>query len=106
MCDHAELDAHVFSRLSSRLVPLPAQRLGAEARGCSTRRSCVARRRTRRRRLEGAAQIDAARLDQERRLVTEERIDMALALGRHAELIPELERHVRDEPLQSARVYS
>ena len=50
--------------------------------------------------LEGDARIDAARLDQERLLLKEERIDSALALGRHRELIPELERHVRDEPLR------
>ena len=50
--------------------------------------------------LEGAARNDAAHLDQERLLVREERIDSALALGRHRELIPELERHVRDEPLR------
>ena len=50
--------------------------------------------------LEGAAQIDAARLDQERRSVAEERVDSALALGRHRELIPELERRVSEEPLR------
>ncbi len=50
--------------------------------------------------LEGDAQIDVARLDQERRLVAEERLDSALALGRHAKLIPELERRVRDAPLR------
>ncbi len=50
--------------------------------------------------LEGGAQIDVARLDQERHLVAEERFDSALALGRHRELIPELERHVRDAPLR------
>jgi ABC-type transport system substrate-binding protein/DNA-binding SARP family transcriptional activator/streptogramin lyase len=49
--------------------------------------------------LEGDAQIDVARLDLERRVVAEERLDSALALGRHAQLIPELERRVRDEPL-------
>ena len=50
--------------------------------------------------LEGEAQIDVARLDQERRLVAEERLDSALALGHHAQLIPELERRVRDAPLR------
>ena len=50
--------------------------------------------------LEGDAQIDVARLDQERRLVAEERIDCALALGRHRQLIPELERRVRNAPLR------
>jgi hypothetical protein len=45
--------------------------------------------------LEGDARIDAARLDQERLMLKEERIDTALALGRHRELIPELERLVR-----------
>ncbi len=50
--------------------------------------------------VEGDAQIDAARLDQDRLVVAEERIDSALALGRHRELIPELEQRVRDEPLR------
>ncbi len=50
--------------------------------------------------LEGRAQIDVARLDEERRLVAEESFDSALSLGRHRELIPELERRVRDEPLR------
>jgi peptide/nickel transport system substrate-binding protein len=50
--------------------------------------------------LEGAAHIDAARLDEERRLVAEERVESSLALGRHRELIPELERRVRDAPLR------
>ena len=50
--------------------------------------------------VEGDAQIDAARLDQDRLVAAEERIDSALALGRHRELIPELEQRVRDEPLR------
>ena len=50
--------------------------------------------------LEGEARVDAARLDQERLLVKEERVDSALALGLHRDLIPALERHVRDEPLR------
>ena len=50
--------------------------------------------------LEGDARVDAARLDDDRLLVAEERIDSALALGRHRELTSELERSVRDEPLR------
>ena len=50
--------------------------------------------------LEGDAQIAAARLDQERRLVGEERIDCALALGQHLQLIPELEHRVEEAPLR------
>ena len=50
--------------------------------------------------VEGDAQIDAARLDQDRLVAAEERIDSALALGRHRELIPELEQRARDEPLR------
>jgi peptide/nickel transport system substrate-binding protein len=50
--------------------------------------------------LEGHAQIATARLDQERRLVGEERIDCALALGRHLQLIPELEHRVDEAPLR------
>ena len=50
--------------------------------------------------LEGHAQIAATRLDQERRLVGEERIDCALALGQHLQLIPELEHRVEEAPLR------
>ena len=49
--------------------------------------------------LEGDARAAAARLDDERRSVRSERVDLALALGRHQELIPELERAVAAEPL-------
>ena len=42
----------------------------------------------------------ATRLDHERRLVDEERIDCALALGRHQQLIPELEHRVEEAPLR------
>jgi DNA-binding SARP family transcriptional activator len=50
--------------------------------------------------LEGHAQIAAARLDQERRLVGELRIDCALALGQHLQLIPELGHRVEEAPLR------
>ncbi len=50
--------------------------------------------------LEGQALIATTRLDQERRLVGEERIDCALALGRHLQLIPELEHRVDEAPLR------
>jgi peptide/nickel transport system substrate-binding protein len=50
--------------------------------------------------LEGHAQTAATRLDQERWLVGEERIDCALALGRHVQLIPELEHRVELAPLR------
>ena len=49
--------------------------------------------------LEGDARAAAARLDDERRAARSERVDVALALGRHNELIPELERAVAAEPL-------
>jgi YVTN family beta-propeller protein len=49
--------------------------------------------------LEGDARVSAARLDDERRAVQSERIELALALGRHHQLIPELERAVAAEPL-------
>ena len=42
----------------------------------------------------------ATRLDQERQLVGEERIDCALALGQHQQLIPELEHRVEEAPLR------
>jgi DNA-binding SARP family transcriptional activator len=50
--------------------------------------------------LEGHSQIAAARLDQERRLVGEERVDCALALGLHLQLIAELEHRVDEAPLR------
>jgi YVTN family beta-propeller protein len=50
--------------------------------------------------LEGQALIAATRLDQERQLAGEERIDSALALGRHLQLIPELEHRVEEAPLR------
>ena len=50
--------------------------------------------------LEGHVQIAAARLDQERRLVGEERIDCALALGQHLQLIAELEHRLDEAPLR------
>lgn len=49
--------------------------------------------------LEGDARDSAARLDDQRRAVRLERVDLALALGRHHELIPDLERAVAAEPL-------
>jgi YVTN family beta-propeller protein len=49
--------------------------------------------------LEGDARSAAARLDDGRRAARSERVDVALALGRHNELIPDLERAVADEPL-------
>jgi YVTN family beta-propeller protein len=99
-CDDEELDARLFARLAAAARTAASTDDQAEAlrsyeqalglwRGDAL--SGVE--------LEGAAQIDAARLDQERRLVAEERVDSALALGRHRELLPELERRVRDEPL-------
>jgi DNA-binding SARP family transcriptional activator len=50
--------------------------------------------------LEGAAAADAARLDRLRLTAEEERIETALLLGKHRELIPELERLVATEPLR------
>jgi YVTN family beta-propeller protein len=49
--------------------------------------------------LEGDARAAATRLDDERRAVRSERVDLALSLGRHQELVPELERAVAAEPL-------
>jgi DNA-binding SARP family transcriptional activator/ABC-type transport system substrate-binding protein len=49
--------------------------------------------------LEGDARAAAARLEEERRAVRSERVEVALALGRHHQLIPDLERAVASEPL-------
>ena len=48
--------------------------------------------------LEADARFAAARLDDERRTARSERVDIALDLGRHHELIPGLERAVAAEP--------
>ena len=50
--------------------------------------------------LEGDALLSAARLEELRLVATEERIDLALDLGQHRELIPELELLVAAEPLR------
>ena len=49
--------------------------------------------------LEGDARSAATRLDDQRRAARSERVDVALALGRHHQLIPDLERAVAAEPL-------
>ena len=49
--------------------------------------------------LEGNARAAADSLDDQRRTVAAERVDLALALGRHHELIPDLERALAQEPL-------
>ncbi|HEX4526609.1 MAG TPA: ABC transporter substrate-binding protein [Gaiellaceae bacterium] len=49
--------------------------------------------------LEGDARAAAARLDDQRRAVQSERVEVALAVGRHHQLIPDLERAVAAEPL-------
>jgi DNA-binding SARP family transcriptional activator len=46
------------------------------------------------------AQTEVVRLDEVRLRATELRIDADLAVGRHAELIPELEQLVREHPLR------
>jgi len=46
------------------------------------------------------AQAEIARLDELRLAALEERIEADLALGRHAELVPELEGLVREHPLR------
>ena len=48
--------------------------------------------------LEADARFAAARLDDERRTARSERVDLALVLGRHHELIPALQRAVAAEP--------
>ena len=48
--------------------------------------------------LDGDARSAAARLDDERRAAGSERFDVALALGRHTEVVPELERAAAAEP--------
>lgn len=50
--------------------------------------------------LEGAAALDATRLDQLRLVAQEEWSETMLACGQHRELIPELERLVGAEPLR------
>ncbi|XVQ89825.1 BTAD domain-containing putative transcriptional regulator [Microbispora siamensis] len=47
---------------------------------------------------------EAARLEELRVLAAEYRAEAKLALGRHAEVVPELERHVADHPLREDAV--
>jgi DNA-binding SARP family transcriptional activator len=49
--------------------------------------------------LEGDARSAATRLDDQRHAAETERVDVALALGRHHEVIPDLERAAAAEPL-------
>jgi predicted ATPase/DNA-binding SARP family transcriptional activator len=48
----------------------------------------------------GVLALEARRLDELHLVCIEERIEAELALGRHADLVPELERLVADEPLR------
>ena len=52
------------------------------------------------------AQDDAARLEELRLAAVEERIEADLRLGRHVELVPELEGLVREHPLRERRALS
>jgi DNA-binding SARP family transcriptional activator len=49
------------------------------------------------------ARVERARLDDERVAALERRIDLDLQLGRHADVVPELEALVRDDPLRERR---
>jgi len=51
-------------------------------------------------RFESWAQGESARLDELRLAAAEERIEVELARGRHAQLVPELEGLVREQPLR------
>lgn len=100
-CGDGELDSRLFSELAAAARAAAnahdhARALGSYERALALWRGDALAGVQ----LEGRAQIDVARLDEERRLVAEESFDSALALGRHRELIPELERRVRDEPLR------
>jgi YVTN family beta-propeller protein len=48
----------------------------------------------------GFAEAERARLEEQRLLALEQRIDAELALGLHAQLVPELEAMVREHPLR------
>ena len=101
LCGEGELDARVFSTLvvSARAAASAgdhAAALDSYERALALWRGDTLAGAE----VEGDAQIDATRLDQDRLVAAEERVDSALALGRHRELIPELEQRVRDEPLR------
>ena len=49
---------------------------------------------------DGVARMERGRLEEQRLLTLERRIDADLALGRHAELVPELDGLVREHPLR------
>ena len=52
---------------------------------------------------DSVARAERAQLEEQRASALEQRIDADLALGRHAELLPELEALVREEPLRERR---
>jgi DNA-binding SARP family transcriptional activator len=52
---------------------------------------------------DSVARAERGRLEEERATALEDRIDADLAVGRHAQLVPELEQTVREEPLRERR---
>jgi DNA-binding SARP family transcriptional activator len=52
---------------------------------------------------DSVARAERGRLEEERATALEDRIDADLAVGRHAQLVPELEQIVREEPLREWR---
>jgi DNA-binding SARP family transcriptional activator/streptogramin lyase len=52
---------------------------------------------------DSVARAERAQLEERRAAALEQRIDAELELGMHAELVPELERLVREEPLRERR---
>ena len=100
--DSDQLDLLRFERLVTE-----AERDGRprEAAGCSARRSALAGRGPRRaRRTTCSRSRKLQRLEAARLAALERRIDADLALGRHAQLVPELEALVRTHPLHEGLV--
>src|SRR5690349_5581478 len=97
--DSEEIDARVFERLAEQGRQKLAQgEPAATARTLSEALELWRGPALADVRYEAFAQTEIARLEELRLAVTEDRIEAELLLGRHAELIPELEASLRDQP--------
>lgn len=97
----AQIDVHAFEELASR--GRMQHRGGDLAEAAASLRAALALWRGRPLAdlaSEPFAAGDIARLDEARVAATEERVEVELALGRHRELVPELETLVADYPLR------
>ena len=91
-----ELDLHRFERLvATARAEEPAQAAGLLREGLALWRGAPLAELG-----DSFARAERAWLEEQRLAALEQRIDAELALGRHAELVPELEGRVREQPLR------